>query len=192
MAQIGWIIDLTKCVGCRTCEAACNKEHELPEPAQPFDDLSVFDKRFHNGQPRRPDENAFTVVNRYDTEEGGAVYRKLQCNHCNEPACLTSCFVNAYTKTKEGAVVYDGDRLVHAFAATRRHAAIQRNRWYILPWSPSTVHFLPLLLPQPGRTTTNKKGSPASSCSESRSEPLPNTLLIYVPHSLSRHLSRAR
>lgn len=104
---MGVLVDFTKCVGCRSCEAACNKEHGLPAPAQPFDDRSVFDQRSHNGQPRRPDENTFTVVNRYDTVAGGPVYRKIQCNHCNEPACLSSCFVNAYTKTKEGAVVYN-------------------------------------------------------------------------------------
>jgi formate dehydrogenase iron-sulfur subunit len=104
--SMGVLVDLTRCIGCRSCEAACNKEQNLPEPATSFDDTSVFDYRFH-GQMRRPDENAYTVVNRYEPASGGApVYRKIQCNHCNEPACLTSCFVNAYTKTKEGAVVY--------------------------------------------------------------------------------------
>jgi Fe-S-cluster-containing dehydrogenase component len=104
---MGVLVDLTRCVGCRSCEAACNKEQQLPEPAVPFDDQSVFDER-HHGQMRRPDENAYTVVNRYDQGEGEKpVYRKVQCNHCNEPACLTSCFVNAYTKTNEGAVIYD-------------------------------------------------------------------------------------
>ena len=34
-------------------------------------------------------------------------FKKFQCFHCNEPACLTSCFVNAYTKTPEGAVIYN-------------------------------------------------------------------------------------
>jgi formate dehydrogenase iron-sulfur subunit len=104
---MGVLVDLTRCIGCRTCEAACNREQGLPEPALPFDDTSVFDQEFHGGQKRRTDENAFTVVNRYDQTEGGPVYRKIQCNHCNEPACLTSCFVNAYTKTKEGAVIYN-------------------------------------------------------------------------------------
>ena len=104
---MGVLVDLTRCIGCRTCEAACNREQGLPEPALPFDDTSVFDQEFHGGQKRRTDENAFTVVNRYDQAEGGPVYRKIQCNHCNEPACLTSCFVNAYTKTKEGAVIYN-------------------------------------------------------------------------------------
>jgi Fe-S-cluster-containing dehydrogenase component len=109
--SMGVLVDLTRCIGCRTCEAACNQEHGLPEPELPFDNFSVFDQTFHDGkQKRRTDDSAFTVVNRYETEAQGApVYRKIQCNHCNEPACLTSCFVNAYTKTKEGAVVYNPD-----------------------------------------------------------------------------------
>ena len=97
---MGVLVDLTRCVGCRSCEAACNREQKMPEPDLPFDDTSVFEEK------RRPTEKALTVVNRYHTEKG-PVYRKIQCNHCNEPACLTSCFVNAYTKTKEGAVIYN-------------------------------------------------------------------------------------
>lgn len=104
---MGVLVDLSRCVGCRTCEAACNHEQNLPEPALPFDDYSVFDE-LHHGQKRRPTDKAYTVVNRYEPEGTDApLYRKIQCNHCNEPACLTSCFVNAYTKTPEGAVIYD-------------------------------------------------------------------------------------
>ncbi len=103
---MGVLVDLTKCVGCRTCEAACNKEQGLPEPDKPFDDMSVFDEKRHGGLKRRTTEKEYTIVNRYETSEG-PVFRKFQCNHCNEPACLTSCFVNAYTKTEEGAVMYD-------------------------------------------------------------------------------------
>ncbi len=106
--SMGVLVDLTRCIGCRSCEAACNKEQKLAAPDRPFDDKSVFDETFHGGtQKRRPDENAYTVVNRYDTEQAGPVYRKVQCNHCAEPACLSSCFVNAYTKTEEGAVIYN-------------------------------------------------------------------------------------
>jgi Fe-S-cluster-containing dehydrogenase component len=99
---MGVLVDLTRCVGCRSCEAACNKEQKLPEPQGSFDDKEVFNEK------RRPTEAAYTVVNRYDGQKGEEpVYRKIQCNHCNEPACLTSCFVNAYTKTSEGAVIYN-------------------------------------------------------------------------------------
>ena len=104
---MGVLVDLSRCVGCRSCEAACNKEQKLPAPEKPFNDFSVFDE-LHHGQKRRPDETRYTVVNRYDIPgREHPLFRKIQCNHCQEPACLTSCFVNAYTKTPEGAVVYD-------------------------------------------------------------------------------------
>ena len=107
---MGVVVDLTRCVGCRSCEAACNKEQGLPEPEKPFDDFSVFDELNHHrpGQKRRTDETRYTVVNRYEAPGlDHPLFRKNQCNHCNEPACLTSCFVNAYTKTPEGAVIYN-------------------------------------------------------------------------------------
>ena len=100
--SMGVLVDLTRCVGCRTCEAACNKEQGLPQPAQPFNDLSVLDHK------RRTSEGAYTVVNRYEIPgKEHPLFRKIQCNHCQEPACLTSCFVHAYRKTPEGAVMYD-------------------------------------------------------------------------------------
>ncbi len=77
---MGVLVDLTRCVGCRTCEAACNNEQNLPEPAKPFDDTSVYDE-IHHGQKRRTSDKAYTIVNRYepkDTDE--PLYRKVQCN----------------------------------------------------------------------------------------------------------------
>ena len=99
----GVLHDTTLCIGCRRCEAACNEVNELPRPDKPFDDLSVLD------QKRRTTEKTYTVVNRYIEGEDRRqpVFRKIQCNHCKEPACASACFVGALTKTREGAVVYD-------------------------------------------------------------------------------------
>ncbi len=103
--SFGMLTDLTECVGCRTCEAACNQANRLPSPAVPFDEKSVFD------QKRRPTAKAYTVVNRYENPEssGKPVYRKVQCNHCLEPGCASACPVRAYRKTPEGAVLYNKD-----------------------------------------------------------------------------------
>ncbi|BHH84507.1 4Fe-4S dicluster domain-containing protein [Desulforhopalus sp. 52FAK] len=107
--SLGVLVDLTRCVGCRSCEAACNAEQNLPRPDKPFNDQSVFEEREHS-QHRRTDETRYTVVNRYDIAgQDHPLFKKIQCNHCQEPACLTSCFVNAYTKTPEGAVIYNPD-----------------------------------------------------------------------------------
>jgi formate dehydrogenase iron-sulfur subunit len=101
--SLGVLYDNVLCIGCRNCEAGCNKVNELPQPNQPFDDLTVLNKK------RRTNTNAFTVVNRYDHSKDtkGPLFNKIQCNHCLEPACASACFVRAFTKTKEGPVIYD-------------------------------------------------------------------------------------
>ena len=101
--SLGVLFDSILCIGCRKCEAGCNKVNGLPPPDQPFDDLTVLNKK------RRTNTGTFTVVNRYDHSQGikSPLFRKIQCNHCLEPACASACFVRAFTKTKEGSVVYD-------------------------------------------------------------------------------------
>ena len=85
------------------------RNRTCPPRNKPFNDFSVFDE-MHHGQKRRTDETRYTIVNRYEIPgREHPLFRKIQCNHCQEPACLTSCFVNAYTKTPEGAVIYNVD-----------------------------------------------------------------------------------
>ncbi len=92
--------DITRCIGCRKCESGCNKVNELPPPAKPFDDLTVLE------QKRRTTAKAYTVVNQFNAVKS-PVFAKKQCNHCQEPACASACFVKAFTKTPEGAVIYN-------------------------------------------------------------------------------------
>lgn len=96
----GVLFDSGLCIGCRSCEEACNKVNELPPPDLPFKDLSVLNEK------RRTTTKAYTVVNRYNSSKG-PLFRKIQCNHCLEPACASVCFVRAFKKTKEGPVTYD-------------------------------------------------------------------------------------
>jgi formate dehydrogenase iron-sulfur subunit len=99
----GVLYDSTRCIGCRKCEEGCNRVNELPAPDRPFSDLSVMDRE------RRTTAKTYTIVNRYDSSHGaqGPQYRKVQCNHCLEPACASVCFVRAFTKTETGAVTYN-------------------------------------------------------------------------------------
>jgi len=101
--SFGVLFDATRCIGCRRCEAGCNQVNGLPAPPEPFEDLSVLDRK------RRTNAKTYTIVNRYDIPgAAGPVYRKNQCQHCLEPACASSCFVRAFTKTPQGAVTWDG------------------------------------------------------------------------------------
>jgi len=93
--------DITLCIGCRRCEGACNTVNELPVPEVPFTDLTVLENR------RRTTSKTYTVVNQKPVNGGRPIFVKNQCNHCLEPACASVCFVKAFKKTKEGAVVYD-------------------------------------------------------------------------------------
>lgn len=111
-ASYGCLVDLTRCIGCRKCEQACNTVQHLPAPDRPFDDLLVMETK------RRMTARAFTVVNRYHTgavdEQGRLVptFVKLQCMHCVDPACVSACPVGALTRGENGAVHYDASRCI--------------------------------------------------------------------------------
>jgi len=102
----GMLVDVTKCVGCRSCEAACNEANKLPAPKVGFDTDSVFKEK------RDTTPDAFTVLNRYENEKkpDDPIFVRRQCMHCNQPGCASACLVKAFEKTKEGAVVYNKDR----------------------------------------------------------------------------------
>jgi len=98
------LVDTVVCIGCRKCEWACAREHKLTDKELPaFEDKSVFDRH------RRPDATAYTVVNRFvnATEPKRAYTIKVQCMHCNVPACASACIVGALKKDPRGPVSYD-------------------------------------------------------------------------------------
>jgi len=88
---------------CRKCEEACNRVNELPAPPKPFSDLAVLERRA--GPTPRP--TPWSTAMRTSPGAKGPLYRKIQCNHCLEPACASACFVSAFAKNPNGAVTYD-------------------------------------------------------------------------------------
>ena len=102
--QLAVLVDTTRCVGCRSCEKACNETNkDLPrKPAEIFKDKTVFEGR------RRMDYSAYTVVNRYEgKKENTPAYVKFQCMHCLYPACVSACIVGAFSREPDGAIIYD-------------------------------------------------------------------------------------
>lgn len=93
----GVLVDTTRCVGCRACEAACAEANGLP--TADLDDDHVYDTR------RLTSEKQWTVVNRYATDRG-EVFAKKQCMHCVHPACSSACLTRAMYKTPDGPVVW--------------------------------------------------------------------------------------
>lgn len=105
MAQKGWVIDLTRCVGCHACAVACKAENNTYPQTSP---LVV--------------RNARAVVVNYRKvlyQESGTyptpsiTFITTACNHCYEPACLKSCPVDAITKrSSDGIVLIDQDKCI--------------------------------------------------------------------------------
>jgi len=69
--RLALLIDLERCTGCRSCEAACKQEHRLG-----------------------PGEHRNKVVWAAGLEEAGLAFLTLTCQHCERPACLRACPVN--------------------------------------------------------------------------------------------------
>ncbi len=96
----GILVDLTSCLGCRSCEYACAEANGLPEPEG--------DEEAGNGV-RPTSEKQWTTVSRHETSHG-EVFLKRQCMHCNQPACAAACLTKALIKTEEGPVIWRADK----------------------------------------------------------------------------------
>jgi anaerobic dimethyl sulfoxide reductase subunit B len=90
--QIGFFVDSTRCINCKTCEIACKDAND-----------ATVGRRFR----------------RVRTFEGGqfplvyAFSLSMACNHCEEPACVRQCPAKAYTKRDEdGIVIHDPEKCI--------------------------------------------------------------------------------
>jgi len=89
--QYRFHFDMTRCIGCRCCEVACNEQ---------------------NGNP------AEVTWRRVGEIEGGSdphvkkFHLSMACNHCLDPACLEGCPTEAYEKLANGIVKHHADLCV--------------------------------------------------------------------------------
>lgn len=107
--RMGVLVDTTVCVGCRNCEWACKSAHNLPTPP-----LASYEDRSVLGKMRRPSESALTVVNEYANPQAPdlPIDVKVQCMHCDHPACVSACIVGAFSKEENGSVIWDTDKCI--------------------------------------------------------------------------------
>ena len=105
--RMGVLVDTTVCIGCRKCEWACKGAHDI-DPGN-FEDYNHDEVLKIN---RRPDFENRTVVNKYVEEDDKSRTVKLQCMHCDHPACVSACIVGAISKVENGSVIWDTDMCI--------------------------------------------------------------------------------
>jgi formate dehydrogenase iron-sulfur subunit len=95
MKSFAILTDVTRCIGCEDCVAACRETNQTGEDA-PY--------RWQ-GSPNDLSSTRWTTIER--TPEGS--YVRVQCRHCLDPGCAAACPVGALSVTDVGAVAYDPD-----------------------------------------------------------------------------------
>lgn len=88
MRQAGFLVDVSRCFGCKACEVACKNYFGLGET-----------QRF-----RRVEEMEWQVE-----KEIGIFYLSLACNHCENPECFRVCPHHTYRKRRDGIVVHEAE-----------------------------------------------------------------------------------
>ncbi|MFC2000954.1 4Fe-4S dicluster domain-containing protein [Chloroflexota bacterium] len=96
--SLAMLIDVTKCVSCWWCYAACKEYNNLPETHQP-----------EVTHPPELSPVVWTTLHPVQTGEKW-ISRKTACNHCTEAACIGVCPTGALSYNKEGYVQYDKNK----------------------------------------------------------------------------------
>ena len=84
--RVAKLIDISKCIGCKACEAACMEWNDLR------DVVGVNKGEFDS--PRDLSDQSWTVMRFYEEEPNGQfewLIRKDGCLHCEDPGCLAAC-----------------------------------------------------------------------------------------------------
>ena len=104
---ISVLVDLTLCVGCRSCQVACKAWND--KPSEDTTCLGSYEN------PPQLSAKTLTKISFTELEVGDNlkwVMHKVQCMHCLDPACVSVCPVEALHKTDMGAVVYEENKCI--------------------------------------------------------------------------------
>lgn len=112
MAEKAVLIDLSKCAACRACQVACKQWNDLPGEETTF----FGGPSYQNPKDLSP--TTWTLLKFWEKEENGNfiwAFRKHQCMHCTDAACIAACPVTPKAATRDekyGFVYIDQNRCI--------------------------------------------------------------------------------
>jgi Fe-S-cluster-containing dehydrogenase component len=124
MPRWGMVIDLDKCVGCQACTAACRMENNTaiagPDQAD-------------RGRAILWNEVIPSVEGEYPNVKMRFIPRP--CMHCDDPACIKVCPVQATYKNADGTVIVDYERCIGCrFCTVACPYTARYFNWYEPQW----------------------------------------------------------
>ena len=97
MKQLGMMLDLNRCIGCKTCIVACSNYHELVDPSEAMPNQMPYYLRVES---YRTGTYPHIAVDTW----------VVPCQQCPEPKCMVSCPEGSISKDPEtGIVLVDKD-----------------------------------------------------------------------------------
>ena len=112
MYQWAMAIDAEKCIGCRRCLGACERENHVPEEPGLYRTWLERYKLESDGYVE-PELITEPELSEESEEHGGrGFFVPKLCMQCANPPCVTVCPVNATYRAPDGVVLMDKDRCI--------------------------------------------------------------------------------
>ena len=103
--EVAKLIDVSKCIGCKACQSACQEWNDLRE------DIGHTDGTYNNPHDLTPASLTVMRFTEWDNPETGNLewlIRKDGCMHCEDPGCLKACPApGAIVQYSNGIVDFD-------------------------------------------------------------------------------------
>jgi formate dehydrogenase iron-sulfur subunit len=107
--QVAKLIDVSRCIGCKACQAACMEWNNLrPE-------IGHFEGSYENPADLGPSVWTLMKFAEYENEQGNLEWliRKDGCMHCEDPGCLKACPApGAIVQYANGIVDFISDKCI--------------------------------------------------------------------------------
>ena len=117
MAEKAILIDTSKCIACKGCQIACKQWNELTAGKPEF-----FASTDGYENPSDLSYHTFNLIKfhlpqKEENEDPEWLFRKWQCMHCTDAACVTNCSTLGYNAVQKdpagtGFVFVDRDKCV--------------------------------------------------------------------------------